>query len=74
MPRLSVVVAVKFPDVPVTVSVLVPIDAELLAVTVSVLLYAGEDAGFGLNDAVTPAGRPDTERFTVPVNPYSGIK
>lgn len=26
----------------------------------------------GLNDAVTPAGMPLTEKFTAPVNPFNG--
>ena len=38
-----------------------------LAVSVSMLL---EVVGFGVNAAVTPLGRPDTERFTLPANPY----
>ncbi len=41
--------------------------AELLAVSVSVLLPV---VGFGEKEAVTPLGRPETERFTLPVNPY----
>jgi hypothetical protein len=35
-------------------------------VIVSTLLPA---AGFVLNDAVTPLGRPETVRFTLPLNP-----
>ena len=42
----------------------------MLAVNVSVL---NPLVGFGANDAVTPLGRPDTERFTLPVNPYCGF-
>jgi hypothetical protein len=52
------------------VSVFVPRAAELLADNVSVL---NPVVGFGANDAVTPLGRPDTERFTLPVNPYCGL-
>ena len=52
------------------VSVFVPRAAELLAENVSVL---NPVVGFGVNDAVTPLGRPDTERFTLPVNPYCGF-
>ena len=38
---------------------------------VSVLVLV---AGFGLNDAVTPAGRPDdAARVTPPVNPLIGV-
>ena len=68
-PRLSVVLAVREPDVPVTVSVVVPRAAVLLAVSVSTL---DPVVGFGENDAVTPAGKPVTARFTLPVNPYCG--
>jgi hypothetical protein len=64
------VVAVTFPAVPVMVTVLVPSDAELLADNVSML---NPVVGFGANDAVTPLGRPDRERFTLPVNPYCGF-
>jgi hypothetical protein len=61
------VVAVRFPEVPVIVTVFVPTGAELLAVSVSTLYPV---VGLGENDAVTPLGRPDTEKFTFPVNPY----
>lgn len=46
----------------------VPRAAELLAVSVTV---ADPVAGFGEKDAVTPLGRPDAARLTLPVNPYS---
>jgi len=51
----------------------VPGAAVLLAVNVSVLGLVLV-AGFGLNDAVTPAGRPDdAARVTFPVNPFVGV-
>jgi hypothetical protein len=66
--RLTVVVALKEPDVPVMVSVYCPRLAVLLAVSVSTLAPV---AGFGLHDAVTPLGRPEvTARLTPPLNPY----
>ena len=43
--------------------------AELLAVKVSVLAPV---VGFGEKDAVTPLGRPEAERVTLPVNPFCG--
>ena len=43
--------------------------AELLVVSVNALLVV---AGFGDHEAVTPLGRPDTDRFTLPLNPYCG--
>lgn len=61
---------VKLPDVPVTVTVAEPVLAEPLAVKVSVLEAV---AGFGLNDAVTPLGRPDAERVTLPLKPFCGV-
>ena len=42
----------------------------LLAANVSVLVLV---AGFALNDGVTPVGRPDAARFTLPVNPFVGV-
>ena len=59
-------VAVRLPEVPVTVTVCCPMVAELLAMNVSVLFPF---VGFGAMEAVTPLGRPDIERFTLPVNP-----
>ena len=44
--------------------------AELLAVNVNVLFPV---VGFGANDAVTPLGKPETDRFTLPVKPYMGF-
>ena len=63
---VNVVDAVVLPDVPVTVIVKAPVVAVLLAVSVSTLEVA-EDVG--LNEAVTPLGRPDTVNATLPVNP-----
>jgi len=68
--RLSVVVFVNVPDVPVTVTVTVPVAAVALAVKVSVLVVV---AGLGLKDAVTPLGKPDAERVTLPLKPFSGV-
>src|SRR5713226_3075733 len=68
--RESVVVFVKLPDVPVTVTVTVPVVAVLLAVKVSVLLLAEL---LGLNDAVTPLGRPDADKLTLLLKPFSGV-
>ena len=68
--RVRVVVCVKLPDVPVTMTVDVPVCADALAVRVSVLVLV---AGFGLNDAVTPDGRPEAESETLPLNPPEGV-
>ncbi len=55
------VVAVRPSSVPVTVTVNVPVVAVPLTVNISALLLI---AGFGLNDAVTPLGKPDTDSVT----------
>jgi hypothetical protein len=68
--RVNVVLAVVLPDVPVTVTVNAPVMAVLLAVSVSTLEVA-EDVG--LNEAVTPLGRPDTVNTTLPVNPPMSV-
>lgn len=66
-----VVLAVVLPLVPVTVTVTgPPIVAVLLAVSVSVLALV-EDVG--LNEAVTPLGRPLTANVTLPVKPFLGF-
>jgi hypothetical protein len=65
-----VVVAVRVPDLPVTVKGYCPIATELLDASVKVLLPV---VGFGEKDAVTPLGRPETEKVTLPVNPYCGF-
>jgi hypothetical protein len=54
------------PDVPVTVTGTVPVAAELLAVNVKVLVLA---VPLGLNDAVTPVGRPEAVKLALPVKP-----
>jgi len=72
MVRAKVVVTVTAPDFPVMVTLCCPTAAELLAVSVSVLLYPAV-VGFGENDAVTPLGKPDAKRVTLPVNPFRGV-
>ena len=67
--RLTVVVAVKLPEVPVIVTVEVPMVAPAPTVKVSVLV---EVVGFGLKPAVTPLGRPEALKVTLPLNPFNG--
>ena len=62
--KATVLEFVKLPDVPVTVTVTVPVVAVLLAVRVKVLEAV---AGLGLNDALTPLGRPDADKLTLPL-------
>jgi len=63
-------VFVKVPEVPVMVTEAVPIAAVLLAVKVKVPALV---AGFGLNDAVTPLGRPAAAKLTLPLKPFCGV-
>src|SRR3984957_4727210 len=67
--RLIVAVWLKLPHTPVTVTVEVPAAAEAPARSVRVLVpvVLGE-----LNDAVTPFGRPDAARLTLPLKPFWG--
>jgi hypothetical protein len=69
---LSVIVVcfVRVPDVPVTDRVAVPMAAVPLAVSVNTLVAA---VLLGLKDAVTPLGRPDAAKLTLPVKPFSGV-
>jgi hypothetical protein len=68
--RTIVVVLIKPLNVPVTVTVAVPVVAVLLAVNVSVLVVA---VLLGLNDAVRPLGRPDADKLTLPLKPFCGV-
>ena len=68
--RDTVVVFVKLPDEPVTVTVTVPVTAALPAVSVNVLVLT---VLLGLNDAVTPLGRPDADKLTLPLKPFCGL-
>jgi hypothetical protein len=65
-----VVVCVMLPDVPVMVTVAVPSDAVAPAVSVKVLAPV---AGLGLKLAVTPAGKPEAARVTLPLKPLDGV-
>ena len=64
------VVLIKLPEVPVIVTATVPVAAVLLAVNVNVLVLA---VLLGLKDAVTPLGRPDADKLTLPVKPFCGV-
>lgn len=69
MVRETVVVCVSVPEVPVIVTVEVPVVAVELAVNVTTLV---EVVGLVPNVAVTPDGRAEVERVTLPVNPPAG--
>jgi hypothetical protein len=65
-----VVEFVRLPDVPVTVTFVVPVVAVLLAVRVTTLDVV---AGFEPNEAVTPLGNPEADKLTLPLNPFCGL-
>jgi hypothetical protein len=68
--RVTVVACDKPPDTPETVTVAVPGAAVPPAVSVNVLVLA---VLLGLNDAVTPLGRPDADKLTPLLKPPCGV-
>ena len=52
------------------VTVTVPVVAVLLAVRVKVLALVVLP---GLNDALTPLGKPEADKLTLPLNPFWGV-
>ena len=69
--REMVVLSVVVPEAPLMVTVTgPPVVAELLAVSVSTLLPV---VGLVPNVAVTPLGRPEAARVTLPVNPSTSV-
>ena len=67
---LTVVECAKVPLVPLMVTVAVPVAAVALAVKVRTLV---EVVGFVPKVAVTPEGKPDADRLTLPVKPPEGV-
>jgi hypothetical protein len=61
---------INVPDLPLIVTVAAPRIAVALAFKVSVLDVL---AVLGLNDAVTPLGKPETESATLPLKPFCGV-
>src|SRR5215467_2433584 len=68
--RLMEVVWLRLPEVPVMVTVEVPVVAVALAVKVTELV---DVVGLVPKLAVTPEGRPEADRVTLPVNPPEGV-
>ena len=64
--RLTVVVLVKLPELPLIVTMNVPPVAVSFADSVSVLVARVPP---GLNEAVTPPGNPDADKLTIPEKP-----
>ncbi len=65
--KAIVVLAVRLPEVPLTVIVAEPTVAELLAIRVTTLLPV---VGLVAKVAVTPLGKPDAASVTFPVKPF----
>jgi hypothetical protein len=61
---------VSVPEEPVTAKVNVPIEAVALETSVNALVPV---VLTGLKDAVTPFGKPDIDKLTVPVKLFSGV-
>ena len=68
--KLNVAVAKDVPEVPVTVTVLVPGVAPDAALKVATLVVA---VVAGLNETVTPVGRVEVVSVTLPVKPFLGV-
>lgn len=68
--RETAVVCDNPPDAPETVTVSVPVAAVLLAISVNVLVFA---VLLGLNDAVTPLGKPGADKLTPLLKPPCGV-
>jgi len=66
----TVVVWDKVPEVPVTVTFAVPVGAVPLTAKVSVLVPV---VLAGMNEALTPAGKPEAVKLTVPVKLFCGV-
>jgi hypothetical protein len=64
-----VVVFDKLPELPVIVTVAVPVAAVLLAVNVNELVLV---VLAGLKDALTPLGNPVADKLTLPLKPLWG--
>ena len=68
--NVSDVALTRVPDVPVMVTVKVPVAAVPVAVSVSVLVPA---VLAGLKEAVTPLGKPEADRLTPALKPFCGF-
>ncbi len=68
--RVMDVVFVRVPEVPVIVIVAVPVVAVPPAVNVNALVLV---VPAGLKEAVTPLGRPDADKLTLPLKPLCGV-
>lgn len=67
---MIVAVLLRAPDVPVMVTLEVPIEVVAPALKVTVVEVG---SGLELKEAVTPLGRPDAEKVTLPEKPFRGV-
>ena len=65
--REIVVAFDKLPEVPVMVTVTVPLADVLVAVSINVLVLV---VLVGLKEADTPLGRPEADKLTLPLKPF----
>ena len=66
----TVVLFDKLPEVPVMITVTVPVEAVLLAVRAKELVFV---VLVGLKEADTPLGRPEADKLTMPLKPFCGV-
>ena len=71
--NVNVAVACWLPDVPVTVTVELPIAAAPVAVRSIRDATVVPDRTAGVAVVLTPAGVPEIVRFTLPLNPPDGV-
>jgi hypothetical protein len=65
--REIVVALDKLPEVPMIVTVTVPVADVLVEVSVNVLMFV---VLVGLKEAVTPLGKPEADKLTLPLKPF----
>ena len=68
--REIVVALDKLPEVPMIVTVTVPVADVLVEVSVNVLMFA---VLVGLKEADTPLGKPEADKLTLPLKPFCGV-
>lgn len=67
---MTVVLLLRLPEVPVTVTVKLPVAAVPFEEKLKRLVVV---AGFVPNAALTPLGKPEVVNFTLPLNPFTGL-
>ena len=67
---MIVTLLLRVPEVPVTLTLNTPVAALAFAEKVTWLVLV---AGLVPNVALTPLGKPDAVKFTLPLNPFTGL-